>query len=75
MPWLDEKIREAQSSPSKDGSFYAITTSAGVVIVHQPIVLSCMGCLRYDCFGNTPTLTEKVITDEVIPGMVDANRI
>src|SRR5689334_3684068 len=68
MTWLSLKIKEAQEKPEKNGNFYAISTSACVVIVHQPVVMSCLGCVRFDCSGNTPTLSSEVISNEVVPG-------
>ena len=75
MAWLSVKIKEAKDDVTKSGNFYAIPTSEGVIIVHQRIVMSCMGCLRYDCHGNTPTLSDDVVINELAPGMNSGNLI
>ncbi len=69
MEWLAELIRAGDANPVAHGNFYAIPTSEGVVIIHQPWVLSCMACSRYDCQGNTPELSESVIVNELIQQM------
>jgi hypothetical protein len=75
MNWLAVKINESKTSVEKSGSLYAISTSQGVIIVHQLLIMSCMGCQRYDCHGNTPTLTEQVVMNELVPGMNASNVI
>lgn len=75
MSWLAAKIEEAENDVTKSGNFYAIPTSEGVVIVHQPMIMSCMGCARFDCQGNTPTLSQQVVQNELIPGMNSSNLI
>lgn len=75
MQWLSERIQEAQEKPEKNGNFYLISTSEGIVIVHQPAIMSCLGCLRFNCIGGTPTLSASVIEHELVPGMNSDNLI
>jgi hypothetical protein len=75
MTWLSLKIKESKEKPEKSGNFWAISTSAGVIIAHQPTVMSCLGCVLFDCNGNTPSLSPSVVANEVIPGMNSTNLI
>ena len=75
MRWLAVRIQEAKDDVTKSGNFYAVPTSEGVVIIQQPVIMSCLGCLRFDCHGITPTLSESVIKDELIQGMNSGNLI
>jgi hypothetical protein len=75
MAWLDKLVRESKAEPSKSGNFYAVKTSVGVLIVHQPMIASCLGCVRYDCNGEIPVLSEQVVINELIAGMTSENLI
>src|SRR5688572_26326412 len=75
MSWMRDLIVVSQTHVSKKGPFYAVETSAGTVIAHQPMVSSCYACLLYSCDGSVPTLSATVLSDELIPGMTEENKI
>ena len=51
MEWLRVLIEESKNSTQR-GDFYIIETGQTSVIIHQPIIMSCMACIQYDCQGN-----------------------
>jgi hypothetical protein len=75
MLWLSAKIGQAKNDPMMNGNFYAVSTSEGVVIVHQPVIMSCMGCGRFDCNGDASTVSPQVVVNELVPGMNSSNLI
>ncbi|HEY9049370.1 MAG TPA: hypothetical protein VIN08_25890 [Ohtaekwangia sp.] len=72
MKWLKEKIQDSQRSDYWKGNFYIVSTNEGEVIVHQPMVMSCFGCLRFDCNGNTAVLSDAAI-ETVMHNINDGN--
>lgn len=75
MTWLDSLLTQA-GSPKTMGAYgdvYIVPASQGTVFVHQPVVMSCLGCFVYSCAGDRLQLSQPVIRDEVIPGMQEKN--
>jgi hypothetical protein len=75
MAWLDSLLIQAESTKtmSAHGDVYMVPTSQGTLFVHQPVVMSCLGCFVYSCAGDRLELSQPVIMDEVIPGMQEKN--
>lgn len=52
MIWLRNLIESAQYDASAKGDFYVVTKDSDeTIIIHQPIVMSCLACIQYDCHG------------------------
>jgi hypothetical protein len=74
MLWLRSKIITAETTNGKATSIYAIeTASNGVVIVDQPVVMSCLACARYDCKGNVIVNESVAFMQELQAGMSKEN--
>lgn len=69
MQWLRDIIQE------NNGNVYAINTSEGVFIIHQPIHMSCIGCVRYTCSGSQPTVVTPAVQEEIQNGIKKSNLI
>jgi hypothetical protein len=52
MVWLKDLIQQSETDASWRGNVYAINLDSRIVFVHQPFIMSCMGCLMYDCDGT-----------------------
>jgi hypothetical protein len=52
MQWLESLLLKSQTDFSLKGNIYAIRLNERVIFVNQPIIMSCMACLIYDCSGN-----------------------
>jgi hypothetical protein len=69
MQWLREIIQE------NNGNVYAINTSAGVYIIHQPVYMSCLACVRYTCSGSQPASVPPAVQEELQNGIKESNLI
>jgi hypothetical protein len=74
MTWLQVLIAESKSDPYFNGPIYAVPLADRVIFVHQPYVMSCLGCLLYDCGGNVVERSE-VDLEALVSGMTDSNMI
>jgi len=73
MGWLLTRIQESRVDPQSKGYFYSFNTSFGRVIVHQPLIMSCLGCGAYTCEGvliGERTSSER---EEIIAGIQPSN--
>ncbi len=55
MDWLLKLIVEIESQESDlslHGPIYAFRASGQSIFIHQPWIMSCFGCILYDCEGN-----------------------
>lgn len=52
MLWLQELIQASQDDPALAGPVYAFRSNGEGVFMHQPWIMSCLGCIMYDCEGN-----------------------
>lgn len=52
MQWLEAIIESAKTNEGQMGDIYAIPYDGTTIFIHQPVVMSCMACLIYDCDGN-----------------------
>lgn len=52
MTWLYVLIESSQSDPQLEGPIYAFRSNGQGIIMHQPWLRSCLGCILYDCAGN-----------------------
>ncbi|MBL7856735.1 MAG: hypothetical protein JNM57_03525 [Cyclobacteriaceae bacterium] len=75
MTWLRDLIQNSQNNPHYQGDFYAVSTSMGTVIVQQPLIMSCLGCIRFDCSGNPITTIEDSRLEELMQGINSDNKI
>lgn len=73
MQWLESLLRQAGAEGSAYGNVYMISTHAGTVFVHQPLMMSCLACRTYACDGTEIPLDNPLVHDEVVPGMRPAN--
>ena len=52
MSWLSTLVHQAQTDMAMFGDIYAGSVDGRVLFVHQPMVMSCLACIVYDCDGN-----------------------
>jgi|SRR5690606_3064429 len=52
LAWLRLVIHESETDASKKGIFYTFQSNGRTIIMHQPWIMSCLGCILYDCDGN-----------------------
>jgi hypothetical protein len=74
MAWMTAIIEEAKDNAAKDGFIYSIKHGGRVIFIHQMFVLSCLGCVLYDCKGERIELNE-VDHENVMSKMTEANLI
>lgn len=74
MQWLMDLIQRSKSDPSLDGDIYAGRYEGQVVFIHQPVIMSCLACVIYDCDGNR---LERATFDleKLYPIVHEVNRI
>ena len=74
MAWMTAIIEEGKDDAAKAGFIYSIEQDGRVIFIHQMWVLSCLGCVLYDCNGERIELHE-VDHEDVISKMTEANLI
>lgn len=52
MEWLRRLVQQAKSDPALNGDIYAGAYDGEVIFIHQPMIMSCLACVIYDCDGN-----------------------
>lgn len=52
MTWLALLIEATKDDISTAGPIYAFRSNGEGIFMHQPWIMSCMGCILYDCEGN-----------------------
>jgi hypothetical protein len=74
MFWFQELVDKAEEDKAWKGTIYAGSLDGAVIIIHQPLVSSCLACKVYDCDGNRLTLTPEQ-AELVIAQMTILNQI
>lgn len=52
MQWLQSLIESAKADTPLMGDIYAVPFGGRTIFLHQPMVMSCVACVLYDCEGN-----------------------
>lgn len=52
MQWYSQLLDDMEKNVGLRGDIYVATIDGNVVLIHQPIVMSCLACVLYDCEGN-----------------------
>lgn len=74
MQWFTTLLSGFDNQPSTQGDIYAVKHHDEIIIIHQPLVMSCLGCVLYRCDG-TQILLFPVDHQELVKGMNAKNRI
>lgn len=64
MLWLHALVQQMETDKSLSGDIYAGYAEGRIMFVHQPLIMSCLACIVYDCDGNridTATLDHEKI--------------
>ena len=52
LSWLRLIIEESEKDGTLKGNIYTFQSNGKTVFMHQPWIMSCLGCIMYDCQGN-----------------------
>ncbi len=52
LVWLKTLIEKSGEDPSLAGRIYTFQSDGRTVFMLQPWIMSCLGCIMYDCQGN-----------------------
>jgi hypothetical protein len=52
MTWLEALIQQSETDMAMRGDIYAGVVEGRMLFIHQPMVMSCLACVIYDCDGN-----------------------
>lgn len=52
LVWLKTLMEKSHNDPNLAGRIYTFQSNGRTVFMHQPWIMSCMGCILYDCQGN-----------------------
>ncbi len=52
MMWLRDLVKKAQTDMALNGNIYRGYYDGQVIFIHQPMIMSCLACIIYDCSGN-----------------------
>jgi hypothetical protein len=52
MQWLKELVVQSETDMALMGDIYAGSVDGQIIFIHQPMVMSCLACVLYDCDGN-----------------------
>jgi len=52
MTWLSDLVHEASTDPTLNGDIYAGQVDGQTIFIHQPLIMSCLACIIYDCDGK-----------------------
>ncbi|MDQ2657193.1 MAG: hypothetical protein M3Y60_07210 [Bacteroidota bacterium] len=52
MVWLRDLITKAKTDMALNGNIYRGYYDSQVIFIHQPLIMSCLACIIYDCDGN-----------------------
>lgn len=62
MVWLRDLIESSRQDGSAKGDFYVVQKDSDqTIIIHQPLIMSCMACIQYDCHGNKFAVEDRLI--------------
>jgi hypothetical protein len=74
MQWLQDLIKLGETNMAKRGDIYVGSYDGQVIFVHQPVILSCLACIIYDCQGNKLDPSAMDL-QKVVLNMESKNRI
>lgn len=74
MQWLQDLIKLGEADMAKRGDIYAGSYDDQVIFIHQPLILSCLACVIYDCDGNKLD-SSTMDVNKIILSMEPKNRI
>ncbi|HET9486868.1 MAG TPA: hypothetical protein VFO54_05515, partial [Chryseosolibacter sp.] len=74
MVWLETLLKQSQSDATLHGDMFAVSVDGNIVFIHQLTIMSCLGCVLYDCDGNRIDLS-SIDHKKVVEGMHPENRI
>ncbi|MBT1700209.1 hypothetical protein KK083_25195 [Fulvivirgaceae bacterium PWU4] len=74
MEWLGTLIENAKTNAGQMGDIYAVPYDGNTFFIHQPVIMSCLGCYVYDCEGNLIEYT-AVDRQKLLSGMNKSNLI
>lgn len=74
MQWFKTLLHQAATDESLRGDIYAVPVDGNILFAHQPWLMSCFGCVLYDCGGNKIDMA-TVDHEKVVAGMTADNRI
>jgi hypothetical protein len=77
MGWFATVLQQAQGISttgytSTMGYIYAVSVDGRVLFIHQPLIMSCLACIIYDCYGNRVDIA-TVDLQKVAAAMTPAN--
>jgi hypothetical protein len=74
LQWLQELMQNSQTDITLQGDLYAVRMEGRVIFVHQPLIMSCLACVLYDCEGN-PIDVSTIDREKLREGMNPSSRI
>jgi len=74
MQWFSILLQRAETDASLRGDIYAVSVDGHIIFAHQPMIMSCFGCVLYDCGGKKLDMA-NVDHAKVVAGMREENRI
>ena len=74
MEWMKTLILQSETDMTLRGDIYAGSYKGEVIFIHQPMIMSCLACVIYDCDGNQLS-TATMDHEEIILNMAPRNRI
>lgn len=70
MSWLNDLLERSEKDVALSGNIYAFTLDGQTIFVHQPAIMSCMGCLLYNCDGtriNQAAIDTRAVVEKMTP--------
>ena len=52
MKWYKDLLDDMEKDEALLGHIYAASIDGNMVFIHQPMIMSCLACVLYDCDGN-----------------------
>jgi hypothetical protein len=74
MVWFQSLLTRIETDELLRGDIFAFSVDGRIIISHQPLIMSCYGCVLYDCDGNKIDMA-TVNHEKVVAGMKAENRI
>lgn len=70
MAWMHDLMEQSKKDVTLSGNIYAFALDGQTIFVHQPAVISCMGCVLYNCDGtriDVATIDIQVVVERMTP--------
>lgn len=74
MDWFATVLSEADSKPEQQGSIYVASIDEQIYFIHQPVIMSCLACVVYDCAGNRVQADPQFI-EKMLPFLTPEHRL